>query len=133
MDKKHLRSDGRLWRYLTNFWTLIFFFIIIVNFIHHNAYEAAIQPISIIYIACLAIYSAEKEFERWQFYFIGKHPGEIYVAVWTVLICSIFIINEVTAGEYVMNSEIVASYIAVLGILAITRKSKTAFKEKCKK
>ncbi|MES2214099.1 MAG: hypothetical protein V4465_01775 [Patescibacteria group bacterium] len=131
MSPRKDHESAKFWRYLTNIWTLLFFILIIDDFIHHGAYEVLIGPAAAIYTACLTIYSAEKEFERWQFYFIGKHPGEVYVALWTVLLFGIFAADIVTGSDYKVSPEIIATYIVVLGVLAITKKSKAIFKERC--
>ncbi len=129
--KKKDKKSGVFWRYLTNFWTIVFFIVIIADFIHEGAYSEIIGPIAALYAVCLTIYSAEKEFERWQFYYKGKHPGEMYVLAWTVLIIGIFIATFITESHYKISSEVIASYIIVLGILAITKKSKSEFIERC--
>jgi hypothetical protein len=76
------------------------------------------------------VYSAEKEFERWHDYNIGRHPGEVYVFVWTVLVVVLFGLELVYKSEYVLPSEVFSTYIVVVGILAITRKSRTDYRRK---
>jgi len=125
------KSVGRFWRYLANTWTVLFFILIIEDFIHAGAYASIIGPVAAIYIASLAVYSAEKEFERWQFYSLGKHPGEIYIGLWTLLIFSILLATILTGSDYKLEPEVTSTYIVVLGILAITKRSKAIFKEKC--
>ena len=125
--------SGRIWRWLVNFWTVVYFLAAMYDFVHKGEYEFLIAPMSAVYIACLAIYSAEKEFERWQFYFMGRHPGELYVIAWTVLAFGMFGMSWVTKGEYHLEPDIFSTYVVVLGILAITRKSKLIFEEKCRK
>lgn len=127
---KKEEHSGKIWRWLVNFWTLVFFLLMIDDFIRKGAYEHLVGPIASLYVACLAIYSAEKEFERWRFYFVGRHPGELYVFAWTVLAFGMFLISYLTHGEYKVEPEIFSTYVVVLGILAITRKSKLIFTER---
>ena len=84
-------------------------------------------PIAAIYTAVLSIYVADKEFERWQNHSARRHPGEIYVVLWTIIIISIFILDLLLDKPYVMPTEIISTYIVVLGILAITKKSKDVY------
>ncbi|MBX4199251.1 hypothetical protein KW800_03225 [Candidatus Parcubacteria bacterium] len=102
---------------------------IILDAIRPHALEMLIGPVLAIYTGALVLYSAEKEFERWKFYFIGRHPGEIYVALWTVLVFGLLVWSFVTNDGYKMEPEIISTYIVVLGVLAITKKSKSMFKE----
>jgi L-asparagine transporter-like permease len=90
-----------------------------------------VGPIAAVYVVILTIYSAEKEFERWQDYHTRRHPGEVYVAIWTVLFFSILLATLFFDKSYRMPSEIISTYIAVLGILALTKKSKALYQEKC--
>ena|SRR3989344_6522653 len=132
MPKKP-KNDSVLWRWVTNLWTLVLFLTIFLDFTNQGGLQNVLGPVSAIYVAVLAIYSAEKEFERWKFYSMGRHPGEIYVIIWTILMIGIFAYTYATGNEYKMPSEIFSTYIVVLGILAITRKSKKIFKEKVSK
>lgn len=124
------KSDGTFWRYLLNLWTLVLFAIIIEDFSHSGAYAGILGPVAAIYAALLAIYSAEKEFERWHFYHLSRHPGEIYVIAWTLLIFGIILADLILKRGYALEPEVVSTYIVVLGILAITKKSKSVFKER---
>lgn len=119
-------------RYLVNTWTLILFIIIIFDFVEHNLYEYLIGPAAAVYVGALVIYSAEKEFERWSDYYEGRHPGEIYVFCWTILIIILILLPLFIKTDYKLPSEVVATYIAVISILAFTNKSKTLFRRKKK-
>jgi hypothetical protein len=126
---KEKKSDGTFWRYLLNLWTIVLFAIVIEDFYHAGEFSAVIGPIAAIYAALLAIYSAEKEFERWHFYHLSRHPGEIYVIAWTLLIFGIIAADLILKRNYALEPEVVSTYIVVLGILAITKKSKSVFNE----
>jgi hypothetical protein len=130
MQKERNIIDGRIWRWLVNVWTFVLFFFILADFFNNGGLDNILGPVAAIYVASLAIYSAEKEFERWQLYSVGRHPGEVYVFIWTMLVIGMFVYTLVTKSSYKMSQEIFSTYIVVLGILAITRKSKNLFKER---
>jgi hypothetical protein len=118
------------WRIFLNFWSVCTFLVIIYDFVLDNAIHDVLIPLLAIYTAALALYSAEKEFERWHHLYSKTHPGEMYVLFWTVLIVSLFILDIIFKKAYEMPSEIVATYIVVLGILTITKRSKNIFLSK---
>ncbi len=119
-------------RHITNLWTFVLFVAIVVDYVKQNEWEFALGPIAAIYVGVLVVYSAEKEFERWAEYYDGRHPGEIYVFCWTVLISLLIISSFFINTHYKIPSEIVSTYIAVIGIMAFTRKSKSFFSKKHK-
>lgn len=120
--------NPKIWRYLVNFWTLVLYVFIIADFFMRNGLEEFLTPMCTIYIALLAIYTAEKEFERWHDYNIGRHPGEMYIYIWTALIIGLFVLQFVYHGEYRLPSDVSTTYFVVLGILAITRKSRSNYR-----
>ncbi|MDB5253963.1 MAG: hypothetical protein JWL80_29 [Parcubacteria group bacterium] len=124
------KSQSLFWRYTVNFWTVLLFIIIIRDFMLRGALENLLGPAAAIYVASLAVYSAEKEFERWQDYRIGRHPGEIYVVLWTLLLFGLFVADYLQGSDYKISSEVISTYIVVLGILALTKRSKNLFIEK---
>jgi hypothetical protein len=95
-----------------------------------NGLEGTLAPIVAVYTAILALYSVEKEFERWYESLTNKHFGEIYVVAWSILLIGIFIMDGYFRLPYKVPSEVVATYIAVLGILAVTKRSKQIFRNK---
>jgi uncharacterized membrane protein YhaH (DUF805 family) len=119
-----------IWRYLVNFWTFVMYVAVVEDFFTHNSLTEFLGPICAIYIALLAVYTAEKEFERWHDYNIGRHPGEMYVVIWTALIVLLLVLEITHMRDYKLPSEVFSTYIVVLGILAITRKSKSRYCEK---
>ncbi len=114
------------WRYLTSVWTVVFFAAIIYDFFTANSLEASelLLPIAVIYDAVLAVYSAEKEFKRWHDCHKTIHPGELYVILWTVLIFGLLGLSIIGHYPYHVPPEVSASYVVVIGILAITKESK---------
>ena len=116
-----------IWRYLVNFWTFVIYVFIIVDFFLRNSLVEFLGPICAIYIALLAVYTTQKEFERWHDENIGKHPGEIYVVVWTALIIVLIILEIIYHESYTLPSEAFSTYLVIMGILAITRRSKANY------
>lgn len=133
MKKIFLKNDFDFWRKLINAWTLIFFVMIIIDFIYGNAFEEILNAVSIIYISILAIYVSNKEFERWYDRHEESHPGELYVIIWSALIFVLFIVDFAYGNFYKLPGSVISSYIAVLTILVITRKSKEIYILKRKK
>ena len=120
----------RFWRYLINFWSLLFFAFIIYDFIYNNKAAGILGILSTIYISILAIYVSNKEFERWYNKHKEKHPGEIFVVIWSVLLFALIVLDFAFEKSYSLPGSVVSSYIAVLTILAITRKSKEMYLER---
>ena len=130
MKKKNKKSDFRFWRYLINFWSIILFTVAILDFYYRNVYKDFLNILAVVYISALAIYVSNKEFERWYDKHESKHPGEMFVIILTILILVLFALNFFYRGEYEVPSSIISSYIAVLTILAVTRKSKEIYEIK---
>jgi hypothetical protein len=127
---KKSKAQSAFWRYVVIFWTTVLFAVIIKDVMLQGELGNIVGPVAAIYTACLAIYSTEKEFERWEHYPTGRHPGEIYVFMWTLLIIGLFAGQYLGYIKYKIEPEIVSTYIVVLGILAITKKSKIWFTER---
>ncbi len=119
--------DPKVYRYLVNLWTFILYISILVDFVMQNRIDGFLGPICAVYVALLAVYTAEKEFERWHDYNIGRHPGEIYVFIWTVLVVCLLVLEVIYHGSYHVPTEVYTTYIVVVGILAITRKSRSNY------
>jgi Na+/H+ antiporter NhaD/arsenite permease-like protein len=133
MTKKQnieIKSDFKFWRYLINFWSIVFFVVSILDFFARNSYGEILNVLAVIYISALAIYVSNKEFERWYDKHDSKHPGEIFVILWTFLVISLFVLSFFFRDEYQVPSSVISSYIAVLTILAVTRKSKEMYQIK---
>lgn len=113
------------WRYLANFWTMVAYAGVIFDFFEDGALRNYLSVILIIYIAILTIYSGVKEFERWYECHDSRHPGELFVIGWTVLLFGLLIYSYVTSKSYQIPGEVLSAYITVVGILAITRKSRS--------
>ena len=126
------KMDQNFWRRATNFWSIVFFVLIIADYYTHNAFDkdGLILIVAAFYTGLLAVYSTEKEFKRWHNYNQGMHPGEAYVIVWTILVITLLIAGALFNTEYELPAEVRATYIVVIGILAITKESKHLYKGK---
>ena len=125
------KNNFNFWRYLTNFWSMALYILVIYDFAKNNGAGEMLGPVSAIYAGVLAIYATNKEFERWRYLNNkGKHPGEAFVIAWTILIFTIIVIDFIFSSPYKLPSEITSVYIAVLGVLALTRKSKSLHEKK---
>ncbi len=124
-----IKSDvvikDKYWLYLTYFWSFVAFTAIIYDFVYNNSLGSFLSPILVVYIAVLTIYVGVKEFERWCEFHKGRHPGEVFILMWTLMIFGILISQFVLKKPYKIPDEVISTYIAVLGILAITSKSKS--------
>ncbi len=130
---KKFKSGLKFWRNMTAFWTVVLFFVIIWDFINNGSHADLLSVICAIYAVVLSVFSADKEFERWNDYHEERHPGEIYVIIWTVLVFGILFLDFAFEKTYRIPSEVIATYVVVLGILAVTRKSKSIYKIKHRK
>jgi len=127
MDTKQERA---LWRGLTNVWTVCYLSFLVANFFAQNAYGYLVGPLSTLYVGILGIYVGTKEFDRWHSDQSGVRKGERFVIAITAIIVGLFI-TSLLLGEdsYRVSTDIVATYIAVLSIFAITQKSKELHEE----
>lgn len=131
MQMLNSKNKFNLWRYLLNFWSIVLYILIFYDFIENNALADYLAPFAAIYIAILAIYVSDKEFERWnRLNHNGRHPGELFIAAWTVLIFFLIISAFILSKPYKLPTEITSTYIAALSILAITQKSKSLYRKK---
>lgn len=132
IDRLQKVGSFNAWRLIVNFWTMVFFAAIIFDFYNDNVLSKGeiLLGVAGIYAATLAIYSAEKEFRRWHHMHKSIHPGELYAIIWTVLVLFLIIGPEIYGITYHLPSEVSASYIAMVSILAITRESKNYYKRK---
>ena len=70
-------QDEKIWRILTNFWTVVFIAFLIFDFFWLNRFEYLTIPFSVIYAGVLGLYASTKEFDRWYEMHEGRHPGEL--------------------------------------------------------
>jgi small-conductance mechanosensitive channel len=117
------------WHLLSNFWSALFFVLIIVDFIYNNAFSEILEVVGFIYVGVLAVYVGNKEFERWCTKHESRHPGEWFVVIWTGLIAFLLIATLLFHKEYKLPSAVISSYVAVLTILVVTERSKSLYKK----
>ncbi len=117
-------KSERIWRTLANFWTVILIIFLVVDFFSFNKHDYLTPLFSVIYTAILSLYVGTKEFERWCDMYSGRHPGELFIIVWTVLMLFLFSATLVLGGKYTVSPEAVADYIIVLSLFALTQRSK---------
>ncbi|MBU3901519.1 hypothetical protein KKF25_02650 [Patescibacteria group bacterium] len=122
-----IRRSPKIWWYLVNLWTLVVFAAIVLNFVRNGIYDQQMDTLLVIYISLLAIYAGDKEFERWHDNHQSRHPGEIFVFVWTVLMTGLAISQFIFDKTSGLTSDVVAAYIAVLSVLAVTRRSRALY------
>lgn len=120
-------QNEKIWRLLTNLWTFLFLGFVVANFFMQGKYVFLVPPFSALYIGVLTLYVGTKEFDRWYEHHDTRHPGEIFVALWSVIVIFLFGSNVVLGQRYHLDAEVVANYIAVLTIFAVTQKSKKAY------
>lgn len=125
-------GNEKFWRVLAYFWTALFLGFILINFYSQGTFEYLVPPFSAIYTAVLGLYVGTKEFNRWHYHHSGRHPGELFILAWTAAILTLFIESFRRGASYHISSEIVAVYIVVLSLFALTQKSKNLYKSKKK-
>jgi lysylphosphatidylglycerol synthetase-like protein (DUF2156 family) len=125
-----LFEGERIWRLLTDFWSFIVLAFVVVNFVTQNRYEYLVVPLCVLYTGILALYVGTKEFDRWYDHHRTRHPGEWFVILWTVVMAVMIVAAIILGPPYVVNSDIVAVYIAVLSIYVVTQKSKTLHRDR---
>ena len=121
------------WRIMVNFWTIAILSFIVINFGSAGEYDHLAGPFGILYTSVLTLYIGTKEFDRWYAKHTGRHPGEWFVIVWTALMVSLFAFSIFWGAPYHVPSDIVAVYIAVVSLFALTQKSKQLYHDKKKK
>lgn len=126
-------TGEKVWRYLTNFWTYIVFGFLIIDFAEKNRFDFLIGPMLVLYLGVLSLFVGTKEFDRWFDHHEDRHPGETYVILWTILMALLFILDVFLNGVYTLPSEVVATYLAVLGVFALTQRSKSLYRRKKRK
>lgn len=123
-------QNEKIWRWVTNVWTLAFIVFLIVDFFAKSSYDFLIAPFSVIYVGVLSLYAGTKEFDRWYDLHDGRHPGEWFIIGWTVVIFGLIVLSLFLGKDYGVSPEAVAVYIMVLSIFALTQKSKRLHERK---
>jgi len=121
-DKK---KELNFWRILSNFWGIVAAIIFLLTFFAISDLNHLLTDITIIYLSILSIYTGLKEYNRWKSTkFMSRYHGEIFVVLWTILIMVFILLSAFDKNNYKLATEFTATYLSVLGIFAISRKSK---------
>ncbi|MDP2749839.1 MAG: hypothetical protein Q8O89_03340 [Nanoarchaeota archaeon] len=121
-DKK---KELNFWRILSNFWGIVAAIIFSLTFFAISDLNHLLTDITIIYLSILSIYTGLKEYNRWKSAkFMSRYHGEIFVILWTILIMVFILLSAFDKNNYKLATEFTATYLSVLGIFAISRKSK---------
>ena len=119
------KKELLLWKFLTNFWGIVTAFVFLVTFFKYWDLSHLLTDITIIYLSILSIFVGVKEYSRWSNKnFLSKYNGEIFVLSWTILMALFIVLSATNKVEFKMYSQFTATYLSVLGIFAITLKSK---------
>lgn len=132
-QRKKEQQPERVWRWLVNFWMIIIMIAIIVDFFLRGKYEHIMMPIGMIYVSLLSVYVSTKEFERWFGMYKGRHPGEIGVVLWTLLIMALIILKLVLGDHYEISPDVIWTYITVISVFIASKASKLFFTRKTTK
>lgn len=60
----------------------------------------------------------------------GRHPGEIGVIIWTLVLLIMILICLTQGGQYKIQQNVVTTYVTVVLIFVITKASKQLFLSK---
>ena len=123
MPKK--KSELKFWKFLTNFWGIITAIVFMLTFFKVFDLSHILTDITIIYLSILSIFAGIKEYSRWKNKdFLSAYHGEIFVFSWTVLMLLFIFLSAVYGKEFKLYGQFTATYLSVLGIFAISLKSK---------
>ena len=121
---KKSKKELQFWKILTNFWGFVTAIVFLATFFNVWDLSHLLTDITIIYLSILSIFAGVKEYSRWKSKnFLSKYNGEIFVLAWTILMM-LFIIITAYNQSYKLYSQFTATYLSVLGIFAISLKSK---------
>ena len=126
MKKKSKENNSiSFWKLLTGVWAAITLILFALDFFSGHQIDASTSAVGATYIAILGIFTGTKEFERWNVKtYESKYYGEIYIFIWTALILIFTIVPAFSQGRFKMPQEFIVTYIAVIGIFAISHRSK---------
>ncbi|MFA5076701.1 MAG: hypothetical protein WC480_04800 [Patescibacteria group bacterium] len=122
-----------LWRFFINFWSIAALIFLTYDFFSPQDFRNFTTSITIVYVGILGLYAGSKEFRRWQGSHSSSHAGEIYVAIWTIIIIILAVMGIVDKDRYEITHDLAAAYIAVITIFIITAESKYLHQKKPKR
>jgi len=122
-NKKHYRL--LFWRFLTYTWAILAAGFFVLDFFKIIDCSGSLQTITILYISILGIFTSTKEFHRWKSKkFFSKYRGEMFVIIYTLLIIIFIILSTLYPNRYSIRNEFTTTYLAILGIFALSCNSK---------
>lgn len=126
---KDTRVNHKFWRFLADFWAAVTMALFIFEIFIMRKSDTIANLASLVYITILGVYAGNKEFYRWrQGHYLSLHWGEIFVVYWTILI---FVTLSFSIWRHLeMPEGLMGTYIAVISIFALTRKSKALYHKK---
>lgn len=121
----HKKRELRKWKLLVNFWGILTLISFILTFFNILDVSNILKTLTIVYISILSIFSSIKEFNRWKNKeFLSRHKGEAFIVVYTLIMFIFIILSAIYPNIYHIPTEFTATYLSILGIFAITSKSK---------
>jgi phosphatidylserine synthase len=125
--RKKAKDYTRLlfWRFLTYTWAVITATFFALDYFKILDCSNSLKTLTIVYISILSIFTSIKEFHRWKDKkFLSKYRGEIFVVIYTILIIIFIILSTINPKTYSIRPEFTTTYLAILGIFAISYNSK---------
>ena len=129
-NKKLLKPESSFWRHSANALAVVLFMLALLDWRSGNGLGLILFYASVVYVAALAVYCGEKEYERWHGYHRAEGGGEAYVLAWTLLMAGLFFFGQRAGLPYSVPPELVAAYAIVIVFFAITEKSKSVHEKK---
>ena len=125
MNNKNKSINLKIWRIITYFWGVFSAVLFILSFFQIINCNDSIKTITLIYISVLSIFISLKEIYRWKNKsFLSKYKGEIFVLLYTLMMICFIILNIFNSQKYIIPSEFTTTYLAILGIFALSTESK---------
>ena len=128
MNKKTV-ARKKFWRFLADFWAIATMALFVFEIFVMKKSDTIANLASIVYIAILGVYAGKKEFYRWrQQHYLSLHWGEVFVVYWTGLMLVTFVFSIWNGLR--LPEGLTATYVAVISIFALTKKSKSLYYKK---
>lgn len=113
------------WKILSNIWGSVAAIFFLLTFFGAYDLTHVLSDVTIIYLSILSIFTGIKELNRWKNKsFLPRYHGEVFIILWTVLMLLFVMLTAYNKHSYKISTEFTATYLSVLGIFAISRKSK---------
>lgn len=127
--KFSFNESGSHWRVMANFWMTLALLAFAAEIFFPEVNKVT-SVVAIVYVAILSIYAGTKECNRWNHYHKSRHLGEFSIIIWTLFLVALVVTDLVLKGKFIIPSEVIVVYTAVLAIFAVTQRSKFLFQKK---